>query len=152
MSFPSLRRRVPNEASISPASGTLVPRALPATNPPTVQIQSGALSRIMAGVFGTRPNPSANLSAEVTPFPGKQGFYSYHEGDLFTPGAQNYVFDYPLEFPMQTIWGHGFLRRPNTFKPLQPAQSYSNPNVVTNGLGGLVAGQWAFQAIEQNNG
>jgi hypothetical protein len=68
------------------------------------------------------------------------GIYSYHEGDLFTPGAGNFVFEPNFELPLQTIWGFGFIRNPNTFNPLQPPQVLSPPNVQANGIGGLQAG------------
>lgn len=102
----------------------------------------------MAGIFGQPNNPAANLSAEVSPYPGKQGLYSYSEGDLFTPGSRNWVFHYPFEFPLQSIWGMGFLRKPNTFSPVQPQQVFSQPNVVINGIGGLVAGTFVMQGLE----
>lgn len=74
----------------------------------------------------------------------------YFEGDLFTPGAQNWVYEPVLErTPLQTTWGRGFLRTPNFFDPIQPPQVYSNPNVFTNGIGGLVAGQMALQPLEE---
>lgn len=150
MSFHLLRKRVPSEpvilADYSAAHGDTGVLKPPNTAPPPTL--SGALSRIMHGVFGVSNDPRMNLSAEVTPYPGKQGLYHYHEGDLFTPGAENYVFEYPFEYPLQTIWGHAFLRGANSFNPQQPPQIYSQANVRLNGLGGLQAGQFAFQPLE----
>lgn len=74
----------------------------------------------------------------------------FFEGDLFTPGAQNYVYEPVFErTPLQTIWGAGFLRTPNTFSPIQSPQVWSQPNVFTNGIGGLVAGQLVLQPLEE---
>jgi hypothetical protein len=105
------------------------------------------LMRIMQGVFGVG-SPSTQLSspAEVGGNAAK-GIYHYHEGDIFEPGTGNWVFEPAYETPLMTIWGHAFLRQPNTFKPLQPPQIYSNPNVVVSGIGGLVAGTMAFQPL-----
>lgn len=107
---------------------------------------SGGISRILAGAFGTRNNPATNLSAEVSqPFKGEP--YQYAEGDLFTPGAQNWIFEYPFEYPLQTLWGNAFIRRPNTFSVNQPNQPYQNPYITQVGVGGLVAGQLASQPL-----
>jgi hypothetical protein len=144
--FPLLRKRTP-QTQLDPAAAELRPRNLPvpATTPFSA---SGAMSLIKAGLFGVA-TPTAQLSSQVSLFPGHgAGVYAYHEGDLFTPGTQNYVFDYPWETPVATVWGHGFLRTPNTFNPLQPPQLYSHPRVYTNGIGGLIAGQMALQPLE----
>lgn len=147
MSFSLLRKRIPSEPSISPAYATLT-HPLPGSSAPTTVRKSGALARIMSGIFGARPDVRATASANVQSVPAKRGFYAYHEGDLFSPGTGNYVFDYPLEYPLQTVWGVGFLRRPNTFNPLQPAQLGANQVLVINGIGGLVAGQFATQPLD----
>ena len=145
---PFTRNRVGSEpvipADLSAAHGAV--GVQPARQVPTTNTQSGGMNRILAGLFGVS-NPRTNSSAQVA-VPGKKALYHYHEGDLFTPGTENYVFDYPFEFPLQTIWGIAFLRRPNVFNPLQPNQVYSNPNVVINGIGGLIAGQLVTQPIE----
>lgn len=146
--FPALRKRTPQTNIINPATATLQPQALPAPPATTRFSASGAMSLLRAGLFGVA-TPQNQLSSQILLAPGHgASVYSFHEGDLFTPGTQNYVFDYPWELPMGTIWGHGFLRTPNTFNPLQPQQLYSNPNVVINGIGGLIAGQMALQPLE----
>jgi hypothetical protein len=63
------------------------------------------------------------------------GIAYYHEGDLFTPGTGNYVFENGFELPIQTIWGQAFLRTPNTFNPLQPRPIYAPQNILKNGIG-----------------
>lgn len=106
---------------------------------------SGGLSRILRGAFGVGNLPSANLSAEVAvPLTSP---YRYYEADLFTPGTQNWAFEYPFEYPLQTLWGNAFLRTPNTFSVRQPKQSYQNPYITQVGIGGLVAGQLASQPL-----
>lgn len=151
--LPLLRKRTPSEPVITADYSaphdhiglSPVQEPLPADNI-TLQ-RAGALQRILNGIFGA-PNPvSYSSSFQVsTPKPG--AFYQYHEGDLFTPGTGNYVFEPTTELPLQTVWGNAFLRKPNRFNPEQPPQVYSQPNVFINGIGGLVAGQFAFQPLE----
>lgn len=120
MTFPMLRKRIPSE-----------------------QVSGGNI-RIRMGLFGTGSPEGA--FAEVDPS-AAASIYNYHEGDLFTPGAQNFVFEPNFELPLITIWGNAFLRTPNTFNPIQPQQVYSPANVVNNGLGGLLAGDLELQAL-----
>lgn len=75
------------------------------------------------------------------------GIYNYHEGDLFTPGAMNFVFEPNFELPLVTVWGRGFIRNPNTFKVTQPPQVWAQPHVQTNGIGGLQAGEMELQPL-----
>lgn len=152
MSFPSLRKRIPSQSVTGMGPGMAGTPTVPAPAPTTRFAQpTGALSRIFGGLFGSG-NPRDNLSAEVDQNSGPrvQSLFHYHEGDLFTPGTGNYVFEYPFELPVLTIWGNAFLRTPNTFNPRQPSQLNANPNVVTNGIGGLVAGGIAFQPLESD--
>lgn len=121
----------------------------PAKAPQEVSVRTGALSRIMAGLFGL-PYPKDNASAQVVAR-SKAQFYEYHQGDLFTPGTQNYVFEPNFENPLQTVWGRGFLRTPNTFGTAQPPQVYVNPAIQLNGIGGVQAGQFVFHPIESNS-
>ena len=147
MAFTSFKTRIPSTPVVQ-AEQFAVPR--PAPSIPTTQTKTGALSRIMQGIFGSA-NPAAWTSSAEVAVPGKKGFYQYYEGDLFTPGTQNYVFEPTTELTaLYTTWGNAFLRRPNSFNPEQPPQVYSNPNVVINGIGGLVAGQFALQGTESN--
>lgn len=106
---------------------------------------SGANVRIRLGLFGTGTPISG--SEAVGGAGNFEGIYSYHEGDLFTPGAQNWVFEPNFELPLVTIWGKAFLRTPNTFDPLQNPQVMSYPNVVNNGIGGLQAGQVELEPL-----
>ena len=119
-SFPQTRKRVPSE-----------------------QI-SGANIRIRMGLFGTGTPVSGSEFVEGA---YNASVYNYHEGDLFTPGSGNWVFEPNFELPLVTIWGNAFLRTPNTFNPLQNPQLYSNPNVMNNGVGGLQAGQMELEPL-----
>jgi hypothetical protein len=145
----SLKKRMPsigvpqNPADASAAHGSVGVRP-PRVGPPGKLV--AGIGRIMNGAFGAVNSPGSNLSAEVAK-PPKQALYQYYEGELFTPGALNWVFEYPFEYALQTVWGNGFLYRPNYWNPLQPAQPYQNPYIVTNGIGGLVAGQLASQPL-----
>lgn len=107
---------------------------------------TGGNVRIAQGDFGNGM-PTAYAFVDVNPFANAAGLYSYHEGDLFTPGAQNFVFEPNFETPLQTVWGRGFIRNPNTFKPLQPPQVWAHPHVTTDGLGGLQAGTIELQPL-----
>src|SRR5580698_8394545 len=98
---------------------------------PSEQI-SGGMASIVAGIFGTGAAQFPGI--EVQGQFAEQGLYNYHEGDLFSPGAGNWVFEPNFELPLVTIWGNAFLRKPNTFKVLQPPQVWSNPTVVQNGI------------------
>lgn len=118
------------------------PSLRPRVNPNTGKNTTGALTRIMNGLFGT----GAPMLPDVENLPGG---YSYHEGDIFTPGAMNYVFEPNTELPLQTIWGFGFLVPSQNFNPLQPPQVYSPNTVVNNGIGGLVAGTIYGQPLSE---
>jgi hypothetical protein len=110
---------------------------------------TGANTRIRMGVFG-----ESNLAyafADVDPT-SSNGIYHYHEGAVFTPGAENFVFEPQFELPIQTVWGFGFIRNPNTFNPFQPPQVYANPQTMLQGIGGLMAGQMALQPLILNEG
>ncbi len=128
MTFPALRNRTPSEpvvqADLSAAHGTI--GVLPAPPIPTRNTKSGALSRIMMGVFGT-PNPESYSASAQVVTPKREAFYHFHEGDLFTPGTGNFVFEPTLENPLQTIWGRAFLRRPNTFDRVDHRGQHGDP-------------------------
>ncbi len=109
------------------------------------QTVTGGNTRIAAGEFG-EGSPTAYAFMDVNPL-AVAHIYRYHEGDLFTPGAQNFVFEPNFELPLQTVWGRGFIRNPNTFKALQPPQVWAHPTVTTDGLGGLQAGQIESQPL-----
>ena len=113
------------------------------------QAVSGANTRIRMGTFGV--GGPAYAFADVDPT-ASSALYHYHEGDLFTPGAGNFVFEPNFELPLQTIWGRGFIRNPNTFNVYQPPQVWSPAHVKTNGLGGLIAGQVALQPLLEMEG
>lgn len=150
--FPALRQRTAGESvHLDTASGT-ISKPIPNPNPPSKNVVTGAMARIAAGLFGYS-NPRANMDAEV-PSPGPKALYQFHEGDLFLPGAQNFVLDPFQELPMQTIWGHGFMRTPNVFNPEQPQPVAFIPPGTTYvriaGVGGLVSGQMATQPLMSN--
>ncbi len=113
-------------------------------------LTTGAQERIATGAFGYG-NPSFAF-ADVNPTPIAPLLARYHEASLFTPGAENFVYDPQFELPMHTIWGFGFMRYPNTFNPLQPMQPLSSPVVTTNGIGGLIAGTMQLQSLEIEGG
>lgn len=124
--FASLRKRIPSEP-----------------------VQSGAIVRIAEGDFGNG-SPFAGI-AQVNPF-AISAIAVYHQGDIFLPGTQNYVYEPTQELPLVTIWGRGFIRNPNTFNPLQPPQVFSQPNLAPNGIGGIVAGDMELQALINPDG
>jgi hypothetical protein len=105
---------------------------------------SGGMSRIRMGAFGIG-DPSTAFET-VGQF-DSDGLYNYHEGDLFTPGAGNWVFEPNFELPLITIWGRAFLSKPNTWPVLQPPQVWAQPTVQNNGIGGLQAGDLQLQPL-----
>lgn len=148
MSAPALRKRVASQP-VAQAQYGVVP-TLPAVPPPsaTKTTISTALSRIMQGIFGAS-NPQSFSASNQVAIPAKGSFYNFHEGDVFTPGTQNYVFEPTTELtPLNTTWGMGFLRVPNTFSVRQPTPLEANPTIEQNGIGGLVPGQWVTQPLE----
>ena len=107
---------------------------------------TGANLRIQRGEF---PIGSPATAFETNPRPSAP-IFRYHEGDLFSPGAENWVFELGFELPLNTIWGFAFMRTPNTFNPIQPPQVFAPAHVVTNGLGGLQAGQMETGPLIEN--
>jgi hypothetical protein len=104
---------------------------------------SGGNTRIRSGDFGSG-SPAFAFETDGRP---STSIYSYHEGDLFSPGSQNWVFETNFELPLITVWGKGFIRNPNTFNPIHGPQVWSSPNVVQNGLGGPVAGDMELTGL-----
>lgn len=119
MSFPALRKRTASQPVV------------------------GGLVTVLYGALGI-PTPESMLSSQVQ---GNGAAFHFHEGDVFTPGTGNWALDPPHETPLNTIWGHAFLRTPNTFRTLQPPQVYVSPAAMQNGIGGLVAGQVISQPL-----
>lgn len=121
-------------------------RTLPAlrSRMPSEQV-AGAATRILLGDFGIGSPTYA--FAEVDP--RSAGVYHYHEGDLFAPGAGNWVFESIWELnPIQAIWGNAFLvAKATPFKPLQTPQVMTQPRLFNNGIGGLQAGQIDFEPL-----
>lgn len=78
--------------------------------------------------------------------------YLFHEADIFTPGAYNWVFETKVEDPVVSVWGagggnQGMIRKANTFKIHQAPQVYVNQTWATIGLGGIQAGQMLGQPL-----
>jgi hypothetical protein len=144
-------KRIPSENVVSPNSGT-IERPLPPSVPDQTDTQTGAISRLFAGLFG-KPNPvSYGQSAQVEP-PPRKGFYHYVEGDQFSAGSPSFIYEPTTELtPVYPFWGRAFLRTPNTFLPYQPAQIMSEQTVMLGGLGGLQAGQFVLQGLEETPG
>ena len=171
---PGLRTRIPATGALGPGvpayasvdtlawgaphdgKGVLTPPVDPTAKPTTFAV----FKSVFAGLFG-QGNPildttrDAQAAAQGQATKKAQPFYQYHIGDLFTPGTQNFVFEPTTELtPLTTIWGNAFLRTPNTFPVHQPPQVWANYSKYINGIGGLIAGQYALQPLEsvQQNG
>ena len=115
---------------------------------------TGGISRILSGVFGIG-RPRDNASDEVNAG-AVRGPYFYREGDSFTPGAQNYVFESALELPVVTRRGGSTNQGtdyPVTAWPvLQVPQVFAPFNNTTAGYGGLQAGQFIQQPLTDPTG
>lgn len=122
--FPSLRPRV-------------------AAHAPQNSQSAGAQQRINDGLFGM-----GVLTLPQVNNPG--GPFLYHEGDLFTPGAENFVPEYGFELPVLPIWGHGMMAlNPQQFNPLHPGGGYVfAPATTPAGLGGQITGGIDFTGLE----
>lgn len=115
---------------------------------PTERV-AGGIRSILYGVFGAgQPTARTSSPSQIGGDTRQEGgYYHMHEGDIFEPGTGNWVFDPFQETPIQPIWGHAFLANPNFMHPTQPPQIYSDPTVKPTGIGGLVAGQFAFPVL-----
>lgn len=129
--------------------GVLIPPVDPTAKPTTFNV----FKSVFAGLFGGA-NPNLDIArdqqsvAQGQPFKKRQPFYQYHMGDLFTPGTQNFVFEPTTELtPLTTIWGNAFLSKPNAWPVTQPSQQWAPYNKYVNGIGGLIAGQYALQPL-----
>jgi hypothetical protein len=111
----------------------------------------GGLTRILQGIFG-KGSPVAGLAAQrVTQDPAKEGGpFHFFEGDIWTPGTSNWILDPPYETPLNTVWGHAFLRIANGFNPLQPPQIYTQAASYLYGVSGQIAGQMVTQPLSEN--
>lgn len=110
-----------------------------------------ALRRIAQGIWGLG-NPIFGLCMQnVGSARDKEGGpYHHFQADLFTPGTGNWAVDPTHETPIATDWGRAFLRRPNTFVVLQPAQMFSHQASLMWGVGGQIPGQFWTQPLSQN--
>jgi hypothetical protein len=89
------------------------------------------------------------------PFPDLTPAADYHEGDLFTPGTGNWVFESPFEDPIVTVWGNGYIHGSpgGAFNPLsQEPQYIATPRVFKDGMGGQFAGQMILQPLIEQGG
>jgi len=112
-------------------------------------VAAGGMRAILNGLFGSG-SPAAGLAQEAAVRQGP--VYHFHIGDLFTPGTGNYVLDPKYETPLNTIWGFGFLRVPNTFRPVEEAPLVAGIAVPVSGIGGVVAGQIITQPLSVPEG
>jgi hypothetical protein len=110
-----------------------------------------ALRRIAQGIWGLG-NPIFGLNMQqVGSARDKQGGpYQFFQADLFTPGTGNFAVDPTHETPVMTDWGHGFLRRPNSFTCVGPAQVFALQASQMFGVGGIVPGQFWTQPLSDN--
>lgn len=114
-------------------------------------ITVAGLQRVAQGVFGVGSPARGIANQEVGSARDKEGGpWNLFEGDLFTPGTGNFVVDPSHETPLYTDWGRAFLRRPNAFTCVGPAQVFANQMSPLFGLGGQVPGQLITQPLSLN--
>lgn len=77
------------------------------------------------------------------------GLYHFHEGDVFFPGAPSFVYETPFErTPINTLWGTGIIvLGQHQLMPFPESPMPMNPNIFTNGIGGLQAGEIYMQPL-----
>lgn len=130
MTFPSLRKRTSATGSAHPQSG------------------EGGISRILAGAFGIGGPVPTLVIGLATPSVG-----AFHEGDLFTPGTGNYVYEPAFELPLKGIVGQGGTNQgvqyPDSRWPVFAAAApiVSYPLGTQVGYGGLQAGALVQQPL-----
>jgi len=138
--YPQLRNRY--STSNPPFGSSTVQKQAPA--PPAVS-KIGGLLRILQGAFGigapTARSSDPNEVQNSRPGP----LYAMHEGDIFEPGTGNWVLDPPFDGPLNPVWGNGVSYPYVWMIEQQPVAAVNT--VVTNGLGGQVAGQIALQPL-----
>jgi len=75
------------------------------------------------------------------------GVYNHHQGQVLTPGTQNFVFEPGFELPTFPIAkGVANLQQ---LGPLSPPQIYQAQSIPVGGIGGLTAGQLALQVLTE---
>lgn len=111
-----------------------------------------ALRRIAQGIWGLgSPIFGMAMQQNVGSAMNKEGGpYQVYQAALFTPGTGNFAVDPTHETPIMTDWGHGFLRHPNTFACVGPAQVFSLQASQIFGVGGIVPGQMWTQPLSNN--
>lgn len=72
--------------------------------------------------------------------------YQFHQGAVLTPGTQNLVFEPAFQLPLFRV-AQG-VQYTHFIRPLQPPQVWQSKAVGVNGIGGLVAGQFATQGLQ----
>jgi len=108
------------------------------------------MSRLLQGLGG----PTPYVFLDVDPRSIAPVLYAYHEGDLFTPGTGNFVFEHQLEFPVTDLDGGGsgaimgISYRMNAW-PVWPTTSpvVMDPMITRAGYGGLQAGAFIAQPL-----
>ena len=108
------------------------------------------LAQIQAGVWGV---PSPAQAEFIQQLSAIQGFYRFHEGDIFLPGPPAFAMDPSHDGPLMTVWGHAFLVRANAFRPIAYGQvAYTAPVQPLIGVGGLISGQLVTQPLTVREG
>jgi hypothetical protein len=80
----------------------------------------------------------------------KTPLYSYLPQHYANPGTGNYAFAPNTTLPALSLGGAGRITMAQ-FGVMQPPQSMSYPTVTTDGLGGLIAGQFVGQSLMTRN-
>lgn len=76
---------------------------------------------------------------------------AYHQGPQLTNGALEFVYDKPVTYPLQTMWGPG-IETISQFSILQTPQVEVNLALMDRSTSGTLAGSIAFQALlEEDN-
>lgn len=110
---------------------------------------TGGIRRILAGAFGFGAPVPTQVDGLDTP-----DVAAYHEGDVFLPGAENYVYEPLHELPLKGLLGQGSDVNQGTHYPdarwpvfAASAPLVSFPLATTQGLGGLQAGAFVQQPL-----
>lgn len=105
----------------------------------------GPLERVPGIGAGYPRVPPAGDDASASILFTDPGYYTYHPGDLFTPGMPQWALNPVYDTPINPIWGTGTMRNPWAFSPVQPPPMYVAQALTTNVPRGTI-----YQGIDPN--
>lgn len=100
------------------------------------------------GGYAIAPPAGDDSTAEVR----LAGFYHYHQGDVFTPGAQNFALDPAYDWPIQLDNGNGVFRNAFAFRPTSPQTIHTTIAPPYEALRGMIVGGISLEHLQPVEG